>query len=217
MRKLLLATTALLVMAAAPASATVLLATHGQAGTGDNVVFDTASGNLARALLNGQHTNIVHFTDLDGNFAAGSVSGNDIKIVGIDDINVQVFNSTETTVVGTSKQVFSLKGTGSITLTVNAVNQFGVAETPFVFTGNGIDNSQNFFILTVKDGEVMTGLEIKDVGGMISDFEHYRIDVTDIPQVAAVPEASTWAMLVLGFAGIGLMGVRQRGRKFRLA
>ena len=33
---------------------------------------------------------------------------------------------------------------------------------------------------------------------------------------AAVPEASTWAMLVLGFAGIGLLGMRRRGEKFRL-
>ena len=46
----------------------------------------------------------------------------------------------------------------------------------------------------------MTGLEIKDVGGTISDFEHYRLDPTAIPTVAAVPEASTWMMFLLGFA-----------------
>ena len=36
--------------------------------------------------------------------------------------------------------------------------------------------------------------------------------------VAAVPEASTWAMLLLGFAGIGLMGLRKSraGQAFRL-
>ena len=35
--------------------------------------------------------------------------------------------------------------------------------------------------------------------------------------VAAVPEASTWAMLLLGFAGIGLMGLRKSraGQAFR--
>ena len=33
-------------------------------------------------------------------------------------------------------------------------------------------------------------------------------------QVAAVPEASTWAMMLLGFAGVGAMGLRKR-RQFR--
>jgi PEP-CTERM motif len=34
--------------------------------------------------------------------------------------------------------------------------------------------------------------------------------------IAAVPETSTWAMMLLGFAGVGLFGLRNR-RKFRLA
>lgn len=32
------------------------------------------------------------------------------------------------------------------------------------------------------------------------------------PQVAAVPEPSTWAMLILGFAGVGFMAYRRRNR-----
>jgi hypothetical protein len=35
-------------------------------------------------------------------------------------------------------------------------------------------------------------------------------------QVAAVPEPATWAMMLLGFAGIGLTALRKGGRKFRL-
>ena len=35
--------------------------------------------------------------------------------------------------------------------------------------------------------------------------------------IAAVPEPSTWAMMILGFAGIGFMAYRRRGqRNFRL-
>jgi PEP-CTERM motif len=33
------------------------------------------------------------------------------------------------------------------------------------------------------------------------------------PQVAAIPEASTWAMMLLGFAGIGLFAMRKRRGK----
>ena len=36
------------------------------------------------------------------------------------------------------------------------------------------------------------------------------------PLTPAVPEASTWAMMILGFLGVGVMGMRQR-RKFRIA
>jgi len=31
-----------------------------------------------------------------------------------------------------------------------------------------------------------------------------------VPQVAAIPEASTWAMMLLGFVGVGLFGMRRR-------
>jgi hypothetical protein len=36
-------------------------------------------------------------------------------------------------------------------------------------------------------------------------------------QVAAVPEATTWAMMLLGFAGIGFMALKKSGRGFRFA
>ena len=32
------------------------------------------------------------------------------------------------------------------------------------------------------------------------------------PSVAAVPELSTWAMMILGFAGVGLLGMRKRNQ-----
>jgi hypothetical protein len=38
------------------------------------------------------------------------------------------------------------------------------------------------------------------------------------PGVAAVPELSTWMMMILGFAGVGLFGMRKReGNQFRIA
>ena len=36
-------------------------------------------------------------------------------------------------------------------------------------------------------------------------------------EVAAVPEPSTWAMLVLGFAGVGFLSYRRSGSHLRLA
>ena len=44
---------------------------------------------------------------------------------------------------------------------------------------------------------------------MINDFEHFRIDAAPIP-TAAVPEASTWAMMILGFLGVGGLAMSKR-------
>lgn len=37
-------------------------------------------------------------------------------------------------------------------------------------------------------------------------------DVLTISAVAAVPEPSTWAMMILGFAGVGFMAYRRKGK-----
>ena len=108
---------------------------------------------------------------------------------------------------------------------VDAVNANGTAET-FNF-GSLTDAAfqlsasaqQNGFDFSSPNGEVITDIDIFLVGANsnITDFEHFRIDATPIPQVAAVPEPSTWAMMILGFLGVGAMGARRKWEGFRLA
>ena len=44
------------------------------------------------------------------------------------------------------------------------------------------------------------------------------ISISDAATVAAVPEPSTWAMMILGFAGVGFMAYRRKSRPaFRFA
>jgi hypothetical protein len=222
MKRLLLATTALLALSGA-ANATVVMTPSG-ASTGDLVVFDNSDGFTATAHLNGQHNNIVKFIDLAGGaFSAGATSGNDVKISSATDLKVLVFGADGTTLFGTSEQVFSIKGSGQITLTVTSVDADGNVEiaSPFIFANNQLGNGQNFFTLTTLDGEVMTSLEIKDNNGTIDDFEHYRLNPAAIPQVAAVPEISTWLMMLCGFFGVGGVAMAKRRREggaaFRVA
>jgi len=114
---------------------------------------------------------------------------------------------------------------------VSAVDANGNAET-FNFTnlaggiaglgGGGYDlgngNQQNGFDFSVANGEVITDIDLfLGATGMINDFEHFRIDATPIPQVAAVPEPSTWAMMILGFLGVGFMSMRKKLGGVRLA
>jgi hypothetical protein len=50
---------------------------------------------------------------------------------------------------------------------------------------------------------VLNGLPATQVNGFVQALEF-------APQVAAVPEPSTWAMMILGFLGIGTMAYRRR-------
>ena len=215
MKRLLLVTTALLALTGA-ARADVVLQDK-LSGTGDNVVFDSTSGDVAQGTLNdpGSHNNIVDFTSLDKTSISAS-GGNAIKITGVDDLQIQVFAADGKTVTPTSEDVFSLKGTGDVMLAVQTLEPDGTTKTTNFDLGT-IGTGQSGFTLDAINGEVITLLTLTDATGMISDFEHYRIDVA--ASVAAVPEPSTWAMMLLGFCGISFMTIRRRreGRAFRLA
>jgi len=218
MRKLLLACTALIALAAVtPANATIVLENK-LSGTGDNVVLNSVVGDLALAQLNGQHQEFVRFRDLTGStsFSAQS-TGNDIKLEGSNNIFIQIFDAANLNVVGTTTEVFSLNGTGEAQVFVQAVDRFGNEEPiKFFDLGTLTLNGANNFTLSAIDGEVMTSVRITSLGaGSISAFEHFRIDVAPVP-TAAVPELSTWAMMLLGFAGVGLFGYR-RSHGFRFA
>jgi hypothetical protein len=236
MRKLLAVTALLGLMAVSPASADVMLDTTGLGGTGNNVVFSSiASPSLILGRLNGQNDEVVRFRDLSGSQTfSGAQNGNDIKIVNTRDLDITVWDSTNSIQLGTTRDIFSLKGTGDVFFRVEAVDASGGAET-FYFTGlagnlpglggGGYDlgngNQQNGFDFTTSKGEVITDIDIYlGATGMINDFEHFRIDAAPIP-TAAVPEPATWVLLIAGFAGIGFMAYRRRenigGHAFRVA
>ncbi|MES2193629.1 MAG: hypothetical protein V4517_04375 [Pseudomonadota bacterium] len=52
-----------------------------------------------------------------------------------------------------------------------------------------------------------------------SGFTPAKDVLLDAVSITAVPERSTWAMMILGFAGVGLMAYRRRNSQvaFRLA
>lgn len=213
MRRLLLATTALLALSGA-ASADIVLDTNGQGGTGNNVIFTSiASSNLILGKLNGQNDEVVRFRDLSGNGNfTGAANGNDIKINNTSDLDITVFDKTNVTQLAVTRDIFSIVGDGTLLIRVTALETDGTFKD-FNFS-QVLKNGQNGFDFSAINGESIWDIDLVVVGGTISDFEHFRIDVT--PQVAAVPELSTWMMFILGFAGIGLAGMRKAGRKFRL-
>jgi hypothetical protein len=214
MKRLLLATTALLALAGA-AKAEIVLDTTGQGGTGNNVIFSSIlGGNLILGKLNGQNDEVVRFFDKSNTSTfTGSANGNDIKIFNTADLDITVFDRTNLLQLATTRDIFSIKGDGTLFIRATAKEADGTFKD-FNFS-EVLGSGQNGFDLKAINGEVIWDVDLRVVGGSIQDFEHFRIDVA--PQVAAVPEASTWAMLILGFAGIGAMGMRKKLGGVRLA
>jgi hypothetical protein len=147
---------------------------------------------------------LVDFTDLslNGSFT-GAANGNDIKISNTSNLFVQVFDNTGTMVLPTFTQVFSLKGTGDVTAFVQATDGL------FTFDLGVIDpNAQSGFTFTATNGEVMTSLRLFDTGGVISDYEHYRIDVAAVP--GPIAGAGLPGLFALGMAWLARRRINRR-------
>ena len=71
-------------------------------------------------------------------------------------------------------------------------------------------NGQNFFTVTSINGQLMTEISLTAING--ATFEDVRQVRLGGFSVAAIPEPSTWAMMILGFLGVGFLGYRRRAK-----
>jgi hypothetical protein len=106
--------------------------------------------------------------------------------------------------------VFSSPGSGSSNLVANLSGSIGLmARTGAVVgavlvdfgAGQTISYDGGSFTLTVDDVTLNGTTTSAELTGQISNV---------VTGVAAVPEPSTWAMMLLGFAGIGFMAFRRK-------
>jgi len=215
MKNLLLASAFMFALAGG-AQATIILDETGIGGTGNNVIFSSIFDNrLILGRLNGQNDEVVRFRDLTPtqdplNPFTGAQNGNDIKIFNTEDLDITVFNSTNLTQLGVTRDVFSLVGTTGATVLfrVTALEADGSFQD-FLFS-SVLKNGQNGFDFTAIDGERIWDLDLRVVGGRITDFEHFRIDVAP----AAVPGPAVGAGIPgLAAAGLMLFGLHRRRRR----
>ena len=91
------------------------------------------------------------------------------------------------------------------TIYVNGAHYDGADHDAGTFPGHLFEAS---FIATGTDTFTFTQYSAQQASPIFDDFA-----------IAAVPEPSTWAMMILGFAGVGFMAYRRRshGTPFRLA
>src|SRR5215831_2778833 len=208
MKRLLFASAALALIWATGAAKADVIIQNKLSGTGDNVIFDSAiPGSLVIGSFNGQNQGLVDFTCLGGctNYT-GAQNGNDIKITadGLTNMQVQVFDTTGLNVLPTATDVYSITGTGNVFVGVTANEPGGGTQlTTFDLTSlfGPLGNGQNGFTLTAINGETINKFTLLDVGGTITDFEHYRIDVA-APVPGPLAGAGIPGLFGLGMAGL---------------
>ncbi len=110
------------------------------------------------------------------------------------------------------------------------------SDVDVILTGNGKSASWTSNINPVGDGRVNFGVQLKDANFTGSSLASILSDVTEIQirgeyisgseqegldnvklMTTGVPEPSTWAMLLLGFAGLGLMAYRRKSKPALMA
>lgn len=210
MKKLLLSTLALFALAL-PANADIILDTTGIGGTGNNVIFSSIeNSSLILGRLNGQNNEVVRFRDqtpvINPLFPfTGAANGNDIKIFNTSDLDITVFDAANQVQLGVTRDIFSIKGDGTVFFHVTAQEADGSFQN-FNFGGFQLTSGQNGFDFQAINGERIWDLDLVVVNGMISDFEHFRIDVAPFAAVpgpiagAGIPGAIAGAMFLVGLA-----------------
>jgi PEP-CTERM motif len=181
MRKLLLATTALLGLAASPASAAVV------ANLGINPT--SATGTFQHTVGGGPFDDQITF-----------------QLVG----GPQFLTIASVTNVFPNGTDFILGFTGSVFQQVGAIGGADDIRVigPVAATANCGFSCQGF----AGSGLLSPGLYYLDLAGTGLGTAGYGGNLSTTPVVAAIPEPATWAMTLIGFAGVGFMAYRRRNQ-----
>ena len=75
------------------------------------------------------------------------------------------------------------------------------------YSNDDVKNGLDGFNVTATGGTFFTSLTITSQDGF-SQLKHFEISGL----APAVPEPSTWAMMILGFAGVGFMAYRRKNK-----
>jgi hypothetical protein len=99
------------------------------------------------------------------------------------------------------------KANGStLNITVNGFDGTTPETNTFSFTGK---NGSNFITILASGGETMTSINFNSPAGSPAGWDQFKQPRISGLAGAVIPEISTWAMMALGFAGLGFAGYRK--------
>jgi hypothetical protein len=92
---------------------------------------------------------------------------------------------------------------GATSVTVTAVDEFGASFSQILNIP-----ASGFFNVDGTSSELIRSITVS-ANGQLDDIRQVRLGGVDTI-TAAVPEPSTWAMMILGFSGVGFVAYRRR-------
>jgi hypothetical protein len=203
---------ALVVFSALGAQADIMItAGSGGPNPAENVLFNDAppDGTLLQATTN--QTNTAVFFQSNETLQA---SGGQAVITAVDGGFTQISWSLTNPLGGTpgyQDLKFNVDTATDGNISITATDQFGQTFLMSTLDAAG----SNFFQVHAVNGEF-----IQEVS-LISQFDMTKLEqvrLGGIQGVSAVPEPSTWAMMILGFMGIGFVAYRRKSQtSLRLA
>lgn len=121
-----------------------------------------------------------------------------------------------------TKTRYEITGTNLIRIDFTGARTAGI--TGFSFDLESLTNGETFVAYGSNDptklGAVVSTGQLEGdyiLSGIAGSYSYYSFAVSEgnyliasVDGIAAVPEPSTWAMMLLGFAGIGFMAYRRR-------
>lgn len=194
-----------------PAQADIVVVTGVSNQGTDNVLLNTATNVLTATGTVGPSDLLVNFTSTSGSgLLNADASGQAVVSGGTGNVSLTQIGFELANNDTFTKAVFNLNAAtnGSVLIHVEGVNiNGGFFEDDFTVNANG----QNFFTVTSINGQLITDISLTAING--ATFEDLRqVRLGGFETVGAIPEPSTWAMMLLGFAGVGFLAYRRRGQ-----
>lgn len=216
MRTLALLVTVSLLAVATPAAADII-PVPASSIQGANVLFNDGTQSGSTVTGSTQAGTMVNFTGTTvGGETAIRANGGQARIEG--SLDASTLNPNDTLLLQSLN--FGLANGGTFNnLEFNLFNGGGTAGTVnFSLTDNGgqvfdfmnlaLGGGENFFGFQGVNGQSIANVSFTTTVGIV-DVRQIRLDESQI--AAAVPEPSTWAMMLMGFGAIGA-GMRRRRR-----
>ncbi|QHO76640.1 hypothetical protein ACH79_32435 [Bradyrhizobium sp. CCBAU 051011] len=193
------------------ANASLVLSSGNGGGTDQNVIFQNVTGNNTTSLTtdtNSNPANRVTFQSneaLTGTNSSGQARISDTADDGFNLLTWFLANSS----LGFTTNVFNIN---DLTATLADITVVTNLQT-ITFEDIAISlNGNNFFTLQSGGGEIIQSVSILALnGGFFDDVRQERLGGVQTIS-GAVPEPSTWAMMILGFFGVGFLAYRRRNQ-----
>jgi hypothetical protein len=195
---------ALVALSAGTASANIVIVNGGIPGNPDeNVLLNTgATGTTVTGTTN-QTSSLVTFQGLE---ALSEPSNGQARIEAVDGAYTSLTFFLTDPLKSFGRAEFNINAAASGTVTISAIDQFG---TVFNLANSAVGaGGQNFFNLVANSGEAIKSITITS-NVPISDTRQIRLGGVGL--TSAVPELSTWAMMIIGMGMVG-GGLRLRRR-----